>query len=415
MTKKGLPKHSRKIGIGLLLGSLLVLIGIFLPWMSINFVWSFPDGSHGTIEYKVNGLGLGTTSVNVTFTNQSYNYSEMKTTDVFLPSVLPLGGVIGSIAILNIVFSVFLIIRHIHIFPQPIQKWIQKHPLPLLLFNSISLLIPLLVFSRNYFNYSIYSVLSQVQKPGLGASPAFFSASSPSLFNFYKSFFSYLTWIKGSTQNPFASVLKRNFLPGTGFFLVWLGGLILIYTWFIRVMIAEEWPKVWQKRGALLPLMISLTFLPSGLVITSHNASLFPLLFSNILFRYEGAIYFLLTFLLLFLNREVALTEKTISQRIRSLLVKSDVPSEGVSKITELLQQKQKKAKYLRIAIGILHICLVLFVGTLFYFYLNFYINFYNVLEESLRIMRHTFWNWPLFFSPLVSLLINLIFVHGKQ
>lgn len=402
----------RFTGIGLLIASVIIFIGIFLPWISLSISWEFSPGSHGEVTYRMNGLGLGQGTASIHFENGTYSYTIKKNWDSFSPILLPFGGALFGVIIVNSITSMYFLSKKTRLtLPKGFREHVGDHTSRILLLEGISTLLVPFVFSLSFFHVPVESPLSSVNKPGIGGKAPAFQSSSPSLFGFYRSIMTYFYWVTNS-YDYYTRSLQRSLQPGIGFFLVWIAGILTIYVWYINLILREEWPNVWQKRSILLPLMIILAFTPIFEIVSKTSGSLPPLVLSGVWYHTAGPLYLLLTLVLTYLSRKTALIERELNKKTGEFYTEEKLNTGETETLLETIESKKEKTRENRKIIGVLNFLILLLVAAIIGSIMVQYVKYIREIGGGFRMMSHTIWNWPFVFAPVINCLLLLIYVR---
>lgn len=394
----------RKSAIGFLILSTVLLTGLALPWLQMDFSWSTTSNlTRGELHFDTNGLGIGNFFANFSYkdkqTDQMMNYVLRSTT--YVPLQITSGIVIGLIAALNIVMaSSFLNTRVKQILPAGLTNFLENRWGLIILIESGVLLAIVSLFTTFYF----YFPFTLSTKSPIGEFPKTIN----SLLELYANTFSLFTWMRSVTQasNPSWS---RTLTPGLGLYFTFFGSLGLLYIWYLYYTSKKNWPEVWQRRSLLMPLMIAIAFMPIARKYSKVSASTLPLLLSPFLNHVGGILYLGLVGGLTFLFYRSAKLESNVNRIVGKLYAMENLTEEEfLAKRSQVDAYRNKVALYRKLLVPIL-IGILVVVGLMMYDFAMFYQSY---VGETLgaEYITHTPTDWGLIFSPLITIVLIAVF-----
>ncbi|NIQ07501.1 MAG: hypothetical protein GWO20_17800 [Candidatus Korarchaeota archaeon] len=407
-TNETQPRKS--LGIALLFISGLLIVGVMLPWVSLDWHWDGGDRITAEFKYILNGLGVGqfSTSADVNTDEAQYNIQETwNVKSLQLPIMI--GTPLLVIAVLNLVLSLYFLHENTRqVFPPPLKEVLDKHYSLIILIEGMVVIGVCVIFSLFYFKLPLEIPLANLNHQGINEN---FTAEQLSLLNYYKNVFNYFVWTKDET-GIVKMTFNGSFRPGFGFYLSLVTGILLIYTWFLNLMLKkEDWPSLWRKRGFLGPLLIILAFMPSMIKISSSEGLLPPMVLSPVS-TYLGIAYFVTALLYLYLIRKVSFTEKELNSVVRALYTAEKLKEAEVEEYLKTMETIRAKISKYRKYIGATVLGVSLFAWGFVVAILTHYLSFMgsDISGHVLKVMRHTPSNWLLLFTPLANLVVYILF-----
>lgn len=402
---------SRRItSLALLVASILLIAGVFLPWASINFSWLSTGGNRGDLHYSLNGIGIGQGYADIYYKNSTYNYTVNTNWQSFLPQVTPLGVLLIGVAIFNIFLAfIYLDEKTRKVLPNVLIKKLTNYYEKLILLEGILSFGVTVVFILFYFRTPVVIPFNTVMEPGIGSNPAHFQTSHFSLFDFYTHVFNYFSWILESSGAS-KMVLNRSLGPGLGLYLTWLGTTIILYAWYVTFTKKENWPEIWKKRGIVAPLLLMLAFLPVMKIVSTSGAEMPPLLLSPLFYNLGGGLYLILTLAFVYFLRKSALLDRNLNEASSKLYATEEIHAEQLQKLVNKVEQLREKSGAYRRYTGMLNIAILLTVEVIVASIVGYYITFTGETTFGFKIMVHTFWNWVLLLSPIGNTMLFILY-----
>lgn len=404
---RGTQKERKLRAVALLIASSFLLSGLLLPWLSMEFKWSTTSEIiEGDVSFQANGLGMANFDAYLYCYNMSANQivvdSKISVSTV-IPSQMGVGTLIVVMIILNsIMGGSFLYDKFKRLLPRVLQKQVETRWSTIVFIEGLTILAIVTTFSTFYF-YVPFDITAHT--------PEHFLGNASNLLGIYRNTYNFFKWARDAFRA--SAAWDRNLNPGIGMYLTLIGGGILIYLWFINFIQKNEWPKVWQKRGILLPLMVLLAFMPVARKYSKTSATTLPFLFSPVLSHAGGISYLVLVGLLTYVIRKATLAEQKIDELVKKIYTtaEDEFTEESFHNIrTQLEKYRTLSAKYRRYVVPIL-LAILLVVILTFSDIMSMYKTFVGEIPEA-NWLVHTPTDWLLFFSPVVTIILTSIFRH---
>ncbi len=396
--------------LALLVASVLLIAGVFLPWVSISFSWLSTGGNRGNIHYSLNGIGFGQGSADIYYKNMTYNYVVNESWHNFSPQVSPFGVALIGVAIFNIFLALaYLDKKTQKVIPTLVKKKIKHYYSKLLLLEGVLSLGLTLIYTLFYFQAPVTVPFYKVNQPGIAGNPSHFQTSQFSLYEFYTHVFNYFSWILESSGSS-KMVLNRSLGPGIGLYLTWFAIMLIIYTWYFDLIQKEDWPDIWRIRGVVAPLLGTLAFLPVMKIVSRTKGTIPSLLFSPLLHNFGGILYFLLTLGFFYFLRKSALTGKDLNKFTSRLYSREDLSTEELEELIQKVERLRDKSEVYKKYTGLFNVAILLTVGVIIASLIGYYITFIGEQAFGFKMMVNTFWNWILLLSPIVNTTLFILY-----
>lgn len=396
-------KHRLEISTVLGILTILMFIGLFLPWSHVEIIY---EGGKFNVSQTVTVDGWGRTTVkNVTeyFFNtsrQAPSFTKEGTLPAQRPFLVP--------SFVSILILLFMVVRNL--FVEKFDDFFRKvfgeddglFSKDFLKFSGKNLYIPFFIGVVNVFTTSLYFLIYFQQ--------SLMPLSDISLTNFILEGIRYGNYIRKEVG---AAKYSRSVIlgPGVGPFLVFFSGVGLIYLYFLYFLFKRGWPNLWKKRMFLVPLLVLSTFLPWGKVIREESGRVFLGCTIPIFGIPGGGVTFLvlsIVFLvLLFYN---AITDKEINDITSEIYHRDNIQAHELKEFREQLDEDFFRIKILRMVIFVV----LFFVMISAFFQLYWLMELYQVSTEqaSIHFVSDGLGGWMAFLGPLAEFTVLSIFRH---
>lgn len=406
--KKFLETRENLIGLSLVVVTLLLITGLFLPWISMNFQWSSSSAlTEGDIQFHSNGLGSAYFQGYFFYGNRSDPSNPLINQTVEKSSMIPfqlgIGASIIGFILLNTVMAASFIFQSFtqQIFPKQIQDVLKEKWDTILLIEGIIILAFVSLFSTVFFDIPIHLTAN---------TPTHFPNTSNTLLDLYKYTYNFFDWAT-TTLNVSNATWSRNVEPGMGTYITFLAGIILVYIWFINyIRVKKDWPIVWQKRSILLPLMLIMAFMPVARQYSKTQAITVPFLLAPVLNRLAGILYTVLIVAAVYITYQTAMEEKSIDKLTQKLYtIEGDLTDKEFDRITNNINAHRERASTLRKILFPLMISIFSLIVLVFWEFARIYRTFVGEVPGA-SWLAHTPIDWPLVFAPLFTIMLMILY-----
>lgn len=408
MEKKDNLDQKKFEGIALIVISGVLLASLLGPWISMDFTWSSTSEIiKGNIQFTSNGLGMGHFQGSFFVNDPANEGTEINSTVSsfnIVPPLLGIGIVHIIVSLINLfIAAVFLFKNFKTIVPKTILKTIEKRWSLIIFIEGIMIISLFALFSTFYYSLPIDITINQA--------PSQFQQTASTLQNLYQNTYEFFIWSK-QTFHVGKINWYRDLTPGIGSIFSFIGGMGLIYIWYLNFIDTKlEWPDVWQKRSLLLPIMFVAAFLPVARQYSELEALTIPLLLSPALSQLGGVIYLGLVLGLFFVVYKVASVENRIDTIVSEIYTRGEETfSEAeFEKLLNNLNQFRSKASKLRKIFFPLVVVILVVIMVVFYDLARLYMTYVGDTIGA-QWLEHTFIDWVLLFTPFATIVLSVLY-----